>query len=71
MKRIVVAVFAAVLVATATMGTTAAQEDRGDANRARGIAVAAQQSQKPESAGKVTFSDLLVSGKPIDTGGNE
>jgi hypothetical protein len=71
MKRIVLAALAVALVSGATMVTTAAQEERGDANRARGIEVAVQRSQKPESAGKVTFSDLIISGRPIDTGGNE
>jgi hypothetical protein len=71
MKRFIVAAFAAALVLGTAIGTTSAQEERGDANRARGIAVAIEHSQKPESAGKVSLQDLSISGKPIDTGGNE
>ena len=70
MKRLVFAVVAAALVVTATMSSVGAKGGPAEGGRAHGIAIANERNGRPETAGKVTFSDLLISGKPIDTGGS-
>ena len=71
MKRFVVAAITAVTVATATMGTAAAHEHaEGGLNRAQGINEAATHRIGPAESGNITLTDLIVTSRPPDPGGN-
>jgi hypothetical protein len=66
MKRFVVAIVAASLVLTAAIDAADAKGRPADAGRARGIAEANERTSATNAGLKITFNDLIVTGKPID-----
>jgi hypothetical protein len=70
MRRVVTAALIAALVTTASVGAGAAQDrPEGGLNRERGIAEASSHTAGPVAAG-ITFTDIVVSGRPQPGGGD-
>jgi hypothetical protein len=70
MRRVVMAALIAALVTTTTVGAGAAQDrPEGGLNRERGITEARSHTGGPEAAG-ITFTDIIVSGRPEPGGGD-
>jgi hypothetical protein len=71
MKRLVIPAVAALVVFRSTMAAVDAKGPPPEGGRAHGIGTANTRTIGPEET-KITFSDLIViSGKPVDTGGND
>jgi hypothetical protein len=71
MPRVVTAALIAALVIAAAVGAGAAQDrPEGGLNRERGIAEASSHTGGPEASGKITFTDIIVSGRPLPGGGD-
>jgi hypothetical protein len=69
MQRLTLAAALAALVTTAAIGTTTAQDrPEGGLNGERGITEASTPSGGPEASGKVTFTDVIVTGHPQPDG---
>jgi hypothetical protein len=71
MRRVVVAAVFAALVVTTNMGTAIAQDQpEGGLSREPATTEASTSQDGPEASGKITFTDIIVSGRP-DPGGND
>jgi hypothetical protein len=71
MRRVVTAALIAAFVTAATVGAGAAQDrPEGGLNRERGITEARSHTGGPEASGKITFTDIIVSGRPEPGGGD-